>query len=130
MTSMTTAAALVGVALAMAGCERPSTAPAPTAETTTRAENARKALGPERTDVSVIAHGSGPSMLLAANGAQAPRMRDLSQAGVVFAACENTMKKKNVAKEDLLPFATTVDSGVAEVVRKQEAGWAYLKSSK
>ena len=57
-------------------------------------------------------------------------MRDLSQAGVVFAACENTMKKKNVAKEDLLPFATTVDSGVAEVVRKQEAGWAYLKSSK
>jgi intracellular sulfur oxidation DsrE/DsrF family protein len=27
-----------------------------------------------------------------------------------------------------LPFAITVDSGVAEVVRKQEAGWSYIKS--
>jgi intracellular sulfur oxidation DsrE/DsrF family protein len=38
------------------------------------------------------------------------------------------MKKKNVRKDDLLPLATTVDSGVAEVVRKQEAGWSYVKS--
>ena len=38
------------------------------------------------------------------------------------------MKKKNVSKADLLPATTTVDSGVAEVVRKQEAGWSYVKS--
>ena len=37
------------------------------------------------------------------------------------------MKKQNVTKDQLLPFVTTVDSGVAEVVRKQEAGWAYIK---
>jgi intracellular sulfur oxidation DsrE/DsrF family protein len=37
------------------------------------------------------------------------------------------MRKQNLTKEQLLPFAVTVDSGVAEVVRKQEAGWAYLK---
>jgi intracellular sulfur oxidation DsrE/DsrF family protein len=49
------------------------------------------------------------------------------EAGVVFAACENTMKKQNVTKEQLMPFVITVDSGVAEVVRKQEAGWAYIK---
>ena len=45
----------------------------------------------------------------------------------MFAACENTMRKKKVTKEPLLPFVTTVDSGVAEVVRKQEEGWAYIK---
>ena len=49
------------------------------------------------------------------------------EAGVVFAARENTMKKQNVTKDQLMPFVTTVDSGVAEVVRKQEAGWAYIK---
>ncbi|MBA3883868.1 MAG: hypothetical protein H0X73_14470, partial [Chthoniobacterales bacterium] len=48
--------------------------------------------------------------------------------GVVFSACENMMKKKNVTKEQLLPFATTTDSGIAEVIRKQEAGWSYIKS--
>jgi intracellular sulfur oxidation DsrE/DsrF family protein len=41
---------------------------------------------------------------------------------------ENTMRKKNVCRADLLPFVTTVDSGVAEVVRKQEQGWSYIKS--
>ena len=68
-------------------------------------------------------------MALKANDNHA-RMEDLARAGVVFAACENTMKKKNVTKEDLLPFAKTVDSGVAEVVRKQEGGWAYLRLAK
>ncbi len=34
------------------------------------------------------------------------------------------MKKKDKTKDGLLPFVTTVDSGVAEVVRKQEAGWS------
>jgi hypothetical protein len=34
---------------------------------------------------------------------------------------------RNITAEDLFPFASTVDSGVAELVRKQEAGWAYVK---
>jgi intracellular sulfur oxidation DsrE/DsrF family protein len=55
-------------------------------------------------------------------------MRKLADAGVVFAACENTMKRKNLTKADLFDFATTVDAGVAEVVRRQEAGWSYVKS--
>ena len=54
-------------------------------------------------------------------------MRKQSEAGVRFAACQNTMRRRNISKEDLLPFVGTVDSGVAEVVRKQEEGWAYLK---
>lgn len=37
------------------------------------------------------------------------------------------MKRMRVTKEELLPFAVTVDSGVAEVVRKQEEGWSYIK---
>ena len=32
------------------------------------------------------------------------------------------------ARTDLSPFAATVDSGVAEVVRKQETGWSYVRS--
>jgi intracellular sulfur oxidation DsrE/DsrF family protein len=36
------------------------------------------------------------------------------------------MRVMNVKTGDLLPFASEVDSGIAEVVRKQEAGWAYI----
>jgi intracellular sulfur oxidation DsrE/DsrF family protein len=36
------------------------------------------------------------------------------------------MKKRKVTTEDLVPFAGQVDSGIAEVIKKQEAGWAYI----
>lgn len=92
-------------------------------------ENLRKAFGDEPTQVEVVAHGQGLGMLLPAdNAAEQERMKKLADAGVVFAACRNTMKRKNVTEKDLMPIAITVDSGVAEVVRKQEAGWSYLKS--
>ncbi len=91
-------------------------------------KNVREALGAEATEVIVIAHSNGLEMLVAKDNPLAARIKELADAGVVFAACENTMKKENVTKSDLLPSATTVDSGVAEVVRKQEAGWSYVKS--
>lgn len=61
------------------------------------------------------------------NAAQAERMARIAAAGVKFAASENTMRRMKVQKSDLFDFVVTVDSGVAELVRKQEAGWAYLK---
>ncbi|PTY04280.1 hypothetical protein DB347_20515 [Opitutaceae bacterium EW11] len=90
-------------------------------------ENLRRALGPE-TQVEVVAHGAGLGFLQATNTGQADRMKQLAHDGVVFAACRNTMKRQNVSAEQLQPFATTVDSGVAEVVRRQTEGWAYLRT--
>lgn len=90
-------------------------------------ENARKALGKD-TQVTVVAHGPGIALLQKADNDSVERMRKLAKEGVVFAACENTLKRKNISKADLVDFATTVDSGVAEVVRRQEAGWSYVKS--
>ncbi len=90
-------------------------------------ENLQKALGPERTSIEVVAHGKGLSLLVTADTPHKDRLQKISETGVIFAACENTMRRKNVKKEDLLPFATTVPSGVTEVVLKQEANWTYLK---
>ena len=90
-------------------------------------ENLQKALGV--VTIQVVAHGKGLAMLTTQkNGPVRDRMKKSADAGVVFSACENSMKKQNVKKEDLLPFAKTVDSGVAEVVRAQEAGWSYVTS--
>ncbi|MFN2476415.1 MAG: DsrE family protein [Chthoniobacterales bacterium] len=90
-------------------------------------ENLRSSLGPA-TEIEVVAHSKGLGMLVAKDNGLTDRMKKLAEAGVVFAACENTMKKKNVTKDQLVPFAKTTDSGVAEVIRKQEAGWSYIKS--
>ena len=90
-------------------------------------ENLQKALGREPTQIEVVAHGKGLSLLLATNAPLKERLKQIADTGVVLAACENTMRRKNVTKQDLLPFATTVPSGVTEEVLKQEASWSYLK---
>jgi intracellular sulfur oxidation DsrE/DsrF family protein len=89
-------------------------------------ENAQKALAPA--SIEVVAHSKGLAMLTAATAAVRQRMKNNADGGVVFAACENTMTRQGVKREDLVPFAKTVESGVAEVVRKQESGWSYLRS--
>ena len=53
-------------------------------------------------------------------------MKQLADSGVRLSACQNAMRLMNVKTEDLFPFAAQVDSGVAELVRKQESGWAYI----
>ncbi|MEO5719112.1 MAG: hypothetical protein ABIR29_11130 [Chthoniobacterales bacterium] len=90
-------------------------------------ENLKKSLG-NASEIEVVAHSKGLGMLIAKDNSLAERMKTIAGGGVVFAACENTMKKKHVTKDQLVPFATTTDSGVAEVVRKEEAGWSYIKS--
>jgi uncharacterized protein len=90
-------------------------------------ENVHKALGP--TSMQVVVHGKALPMLTATKpGPHHERMRQSAGRGVVFVACENTMKRQNVKPDELVPFAKTVDSGVAELIRKQEAGWSYVRS--
>ncbi len=54
------------------------------------------------------------------------RLKQLSDSGVKLLACRNAMKTRNVKTEDLFPFVGQVDSGIAEIVRKEETGWAYI----
>ena len=94
-------------------------------------ENTRKELG-AGTKIEVVTHGKGVGMLLAKTSADnaelKAKLEKLSADGVVFAACENTMKREKLEKKDLVELSKTVPSGVSEVIRKQEAGYAYIKS--
>jgi intracellular sulfur oxidation DsrE/DsrF family protein len=89
--------------------------------------NARAALAKDGgSEVEVVFWGPGLNMLRKTNAAYEARLKQLSDDGVTLAACRNAMRVMNVKSEDLLPFASEVDSGIAEVVRKQESGWAYI----
>ena len=77
-------------------------------------------------EVEVVFFGAGLNMLRKTNTAYEARLKKLADSGVTLAACQNAMRMMNIKTEDLFPFASQVDSGVAEVARKQEAGWAYI----
>ena len=87
----------------------------------------REELGNE-TQIEVVAHSNGIEFLTSAKTTQALEIESLSKAGVKFVGCENTMKMRKMTKDQLLTVAGTVSSGVAEVVKKEEAGWSYLKA--
>ncbi len=95
-------------------------------------ENVQKALGVKTTKIEVVTHGKGVGMLLAKTSAENAELKAkldrLHAAGVVFAACENTMRREKLERKDLVELSTTVDSGVTQVIRKQEEGFAYIKS--
>jgi intracellular sulfur oxidation DsrE/DsrF family protein len=89
--------------------------------------NTRAALAKDGgSEVEVVFWGAGLNMLRKTNAAYEVRLKQLSDDGVTLSACRNAMRVMNVKSEDLLPFASEVDSGIAEVVRKQESGWAYI----
>jgi uncharacterized protein len=76
--------------------------------------------------VEVVFYGPGLAMLTKASKDYEERLKQLSDRGVKLVACRNAMKMRKVKTEDLFPFAGQVDSGIAEMVNKQESGWAYI----
>lgn len=54
------------------------------------------------------------------------RVSSLSQYGVEFHACGNTMKALNWEAKDMLPFASVVEVGVSDLMELQEDGYAYI----
>jgi uncharacterized protein len=88
--------------------------------------NLRAAFSKDGSEVEVVFFGPGLSMLLKKNTAYEERLKQLADSGVTLSACQNAMRFMNVKTEDLFPFAAQVDSGAAELARKQEAGWAYI----
>lgn len=90
--------------------------------------NLQQAFGADHIEIEAVVLGKGIDLVLGSDAEYADQLGALSRGGVTFAACQNTMRQRHIAKRDLLQFVVTVDSGVAELVRKQEAGWSYLNT--
>ena len=78
-------------------------------------------------DIEVVCHGGGLELLQTDKSKVTSQIVEWGGKGVVFAACNNTMKKRNIKKEDLLTPAIVVPSAMIELTLKQEKGWAYVK---
>ncbi len=90
-------------------------------------KNIRAAL--PNAQIEVVCHGPGLDLLQTTKSKAAALVAEWSGKGVVFAACGNTLKRRNLKKEDLLPSAIVVPSAMVELTLKQEKKWAYLKGA-
>lgn len=78
--------------------------------------------------LAVICHGPGIEMLMKEKTVVKTSMQELTQKGVEFVACENTMIEKKIEKSQLLDELKYVKAGIIEVAKRQNAGWAYIKA--
>jgi uncharacterized protein len=80
------------------------------------------------TKIEVVCHGPGLDMLVAQKTMVGEKIKLFSSKGVVFHACEFSMKERNVSKESILSEAKYVTAGILYIVGKQEEGWSYIKA--
>jgi intracellular sulfur oxidation DsrE/DsrF family protein len=83
---------------------------------------------PGKVKIEVVVHGKALNFLVTSKSHLVADIEAMTKQGVVFNACENTMNKYGIKKEMLIPSVSSVPSGVAELVVKQEEGWSYLKT--
>ena len=78
--------------------------------------------------IEVVCHNNGISFLQSAKTLQGDKIKELKAKGVIFVACENTLRERKIEKSEIVPEAGFVPAGIIEVVDKQTKGWAYLKA--
>ncbi len=88
--------------------------------------NLQDELGADKVTVEIVAYGPGIGMLKL-DAATNSRVTDAIKAGVAVQACENTMRNQKLERADMHPNVTYVPAGVVQIIRRQQAGWAYLR---
>jgi intracellular sulfur oxidation DsrE/DsrF family protein len=82
--------------------------------------------------IVVVGHGAGIDFMLDGakdkNGNPFDATVDTLQArGVEFRVCRNTLESRHIDPNKVIPEATIVPSGVAEIARLESQGYVYLK---
>lgn len=88
-------------------------------------ENLRELYGPANVELELVALGLGLGVLKLDSN-QAPRVADALKAGVHVSACEVTMKRQKLTREDMLPNIGYVPAGLGQIIKRQHEGWSYI----
>ncbi len=80
------------------------------------------------TKIEVVFHGNAISVLTHDSSLHVNKILKEQKRGVIFAICNNSMKRLNVSASRLLPGVQIVPVAIMEVVKKQEEGYSYIKA--
>ncbi len=90
------------------------------------AKNVQTDLGAKNVAIEIVAYGPGIGMLKAESTA-GNRVREAMATGIKVVACENTMTNQKLTKNDMLPGIDYEASGVVELMKRQQQGYAYVR---
>lgn len=78
-------------------------------------------------EVELVCHGPGLEFLLKEKSQYINKLNKKNLKNVSYVGCEFTMTQKKIKREELVDFARTVPYGIAEIIKKQQQDWLYVK---
>lgn len=89
-------------------------------------ENLQQAYGKQNADIKLVAFGLGIGILKLESVAGS-RVEDALKNGAQILACENTMRRQKLTRDDMLPNLGYVPAGVVEIIALQKQGWSVIR---
>jgi len=83
---------------------------------------------PNEVTVEVVCHGRSSSFCVQENNSFIPQIQALVQQGVQIKVCQNMLHANGITPQQLMPQIDIVPAGIAELVKRQHEGWAYIKA--
>jgi hypothetical protein len=82
--------------------------------------------------IEIVINGEGLNLVRTDVTSYADRIQRMQQDydNITFAACQNTidrLRREQGIRARLLPGVIVIDSGVAQIMRRQQQGWAYIQ---
>jgi len=78
--------------------------------------------------IEVVCHGPGMDLLMSDRSIVQAKVKEFAAQGIVFLACDNTIRERNLDPAKVLSEAGHVKAGIIHIVERQEDGWSYIKA--
>jgi intracellular sulfur oxidation DsrE/DsrF family protein len=88
-------------------------------------ENLRDLYGADKVQLELVALGHGIGVLKL-DSTQGPRVADALKQGLLVSACEVTMRRQKLTRDDMLPNIGYVPAGLGQILKRQREGWGYI----
>jgi intracellular sulfur oxidation DsrE/DsrF family protein len=88
-------------------------------------ENLQTLYGKDNIEIEIVALGWGIG-LLKFDSPMATRVADALKRGATLQACEVTMDRQKLTRQDMLPDIGYVKAGLGQIIKRQKEGWSYI----
>lgn len=89
--------------------------------------NAVEGIGADSADIELVVYGPA-IVMLKRDSPVAEKIAAALKSGVHVYACQHSMQAAHIDAAQLAPGVGTVPSGVVELIRREHAGYAYVRS--
>ena len=88
-------------------------------------ENLQELYGKDNVEIEIIVLGWGIGMLKF-DSPMATRVEASLKRGAKLQACEVTMGRQKLTRQDMLPDIDYVPAGLGQIIKRQKEGWSYI----